>query len=166
MGQEFSHFDHQGRGKMVDISAKEITNRVAQARGTIKMQMETLELISQGKLTKGDVLAVAQVAAVMAVKEASRLIPLAHTLPISGVEVDFNLQAKTGEIEVCVTVKTTGQTGVEMEALTGVSVALLTIYDMAKAVDKQMVLDNIRLVEKWGGRSGHYWREGERQWDK
>lgn len=166
MGQDFSHFDQQGRAKMVDISTKEITNRMAEARGTIKMQQETLELIREGSMAKGDVLAVAQVAAVMAVKETSRLIPMTHPLAISGVEVDFNLWANTGEVEACVTVKTTGRTGVEMEALTGVSVALLTIYDMAKAVDKNMVLGNIRLVEKAGGRSGHYLREGEGSWDK
>lgn len=164
MQENFTHFDQQGRAKMVDVSAKSLTVREAQARGSVKMAAATVELIKAGRLAKGDVLAVAQVAAIMAVKETSRLIPLTHPLPISGVEVDFALNAKQGEIEACVNVKTTAPTGVEMEALTGVTAALLTIYDMTKAVDKEMTLDNIRLVEKKGGRSGHYQREGEKPW--
>ena len=145
---------------MVDVSAKELSLREAYARGEIVMTAGTLQKIRSGQMAKGDVLAVAQVAAVQAVKETGRLIPMAHPLGISGVEVDFNLiDQPEPKIEIGVRVKLTGQTGVEMEALTGVSVAALTIYDMCKAVDKKMIIGNIRLLEKKGGRSGHYRRE-------
>jgi len=155
-----THFDRSGRPRMVDVSGKDQTGREAYARGEINMAPETLARITAGSMAKGDVLGVAQVAAVMAVKETGRLIPMAHPLGISGVEVDFNpVEGNPAKIEIGVRVKLTGQTGVEMEALTGVSVAALTIYDMCKAVDKNMTIQNIRLIEKKGGRSGYYRRE-------
>lgn len=155
-----THFDQAGRPRMVDVSAKDSTLREAYARGEILVSAETLNRVRSGKMSKGDVLGVAQVAAVMAVKETGRLIPMAHPLGITGVDVDFDLtDLPLPMIEIGVRVKLTGQTGVEMEALTGVSIAALTIYDMCKAVDKNMVIQNIRLVEKKGGRSGHYRRE-------
>lgn len=154
-----THFDTYGRARMVDVSAKPETIREAYAKGEIVMAPPTLERIKEGSLAKGDVLGVAQVAAIMAVKETSRLIPMAHPLPISGVEVEFNLQPESNLVEIGVKVRVTGQTGVEMEALTGVSAAALTIYDMCKAVDKGMIIQNIRLLEKKGGRSGHWRRE-------
>lgn len=154
-----THFDRAGRARMVDVSAKEQTIREAYARGEIVLAPATLSRIREGSLAKGDVLGVAQVAAVMAVKETGRLIPMCHPLNISGVEVDFTLNDEQSTVEIGVRVKLTGQTGVEMEALTGVGVAALTIYDMCKAADKTMVIQNIRLVEKKGGRSGHYCRE-------
>ncbi len=158
--KDLTHFDHSGRPCMVDVSAKEQSLREAYACGEITMAAETLELVKAGRMAKGDVLAVAQVAAIMAVKETGRLIPMAHPLGIAGVEVDFNtLDKPEPKIEIGVRVKLTGQTGVEMEALTGVSIAALTIYDMCKAVDKNMMIRNIRLMEKKGGRSGHYRRE-------
>jgi len=157
-GETLTHFDQSGRPRMVDVSGKEQTTREAYAKGEIIMAPETLNRVIAGTMAKGDVLGVAQVAAVMAVKETGRLIPMAHPLGISGVEVDFQPDQVENKIEVGVRVRLTGQTGVEMEALTGVSVAALTIYDMCKAIDKDMVIQNIRLVEKKGGRSGHYRR--------
>lgn len=157
---ELTHFDHQGRPRMVDVSAKEATLREAYARGEITMAPQTLSLVRAGGMAKGDVLGVAQVAAIMAVKETGRLIPMAHPLAISGVDVDFNFsEGREAKITIGVRVRLSGQTGVEMEAMTGVSIAALTIYDMCKAVDKNMVIRNIHLVEKKGGRSGHFRRE-------
>ncbi len=161
MEPELTHFDAAGRPRMVDISDKESSRREACAAGEILMDAATMERIRAGAMEKGDVLAVAQVAAIMAVKDTGRLIPMAHPLNITGVDIDFNLNETAGKIEIGVRVKLTGQTGVEMEALTGVSAAALTIYDMCKAVDKSMVIQNIRLLEKKGGASGHYRREGE-----
>lgn len=159
-GGALTHFDRSGRPRMVDVSGKDQTEREAYARGEISMAPETLNRVLAGSMAKGDVLGVAQVAAVMAVKETGRLIPMAHPLGISGVEVDFNpIEGSPAIIEIGVRVKLTGQTGVEMEALTGVSMAALTIYDMCKAVDKNMTIQNIRLIEKKGGRSGYYRRE-------
>jgi cyclic pyranopterin phosphate synthase len=155
---DLSHFDSQGRARMVDVTEKSITIREATAKGEIKLSKETLAKVKMGQMAKGDVLAVAQVAAVMGVKETSRLIPMCHPLPVGGISVDFTLDEEQSKIEVSVTVKIEGQTGVEMEALTGVSVALLTIYDMCKAVDKNMVMGEICLWEKKGGRSGHFQR--------
>ncbi len=161
----FTHFDDQGRAKMVDVTEKGTTNRVAVARGEIVMSRETMRMVKEGQMAKGDVLAVAQVAAVMGAKETSRLIPMCHPLMLGGISVDFRFdeeakgaggESPQGKIEVTVEVKLAGQTGVEMEALTGVSVALLTIYDMCKAVEKNMLISNIRLLEKKGGRSGHF----------
>lgn len=157
--ENLTHFDQTGRPRMVDVSEKEQTSREAYARGEITMSPATLEKIMTGSMAKGDVLSVAQVAAVMAVKETGRLIPMAHPLGISGVEVDFKTLKSESKVEIGVRVRLTGQTGVEMEALTGVSIAALTIYDMCKAIDKEMIIENIRLVEKKGGRSGHYRRE-------
>ncbi len=158
-GDALTHFDNSGRPRMVDVSGKEQTTREAYAKGDILMAPETLDRVMAGTMAKGDVLGVAQVAAVMAVKETGRLIPMAHPLGISGVEVDFQPDQGENKIEIGVRVRLTGQTGVEMEALTGVSVAALTIYDMCKAIDKEMVIQNIRLIEKKGGHSGHYRRE-------
>ena len=156
---ELTHFDVHGRAHMVDVSGKSVTQREAVARGEISLNSHTFALVKAGRMAKGDVLAVAQVAAIMGVKETSRLIPMCHPLFVSSVAVDFNLDEKEHKIEVTVKVKTSGQTGVEMEALTGVNMALLTIYDMCKAADKEMVIGNIRLLEKKGGRSGHFQRE-------
>lgn len=158
-GTSLSHFDEAGRARMVDVSEKPVTKREAAARGEIAMRPETLALIKEGRMAKGDVLAVAQVAAIMAVKETSRLIPMCHPLNISGVKVDFSLNEPEHKVEIEVRVKLAGRTGVEMEALTGASVAALTIYDMCKAVDREMEIGRIRLVEKRGGRSGHFRRE-------
>ncbi|MDX9871305.1 MAG: cyclic pyranopterin monophosphate synthase MoaC [Clostridia bacterium] len=155
---ELTHFDQKGRAHMVDVTAKAATAREATAAGEITMERSTLKLIKEGKLAKGDVLAVAQIAAVTGLKETSRLIPMCHPLLIGGVAVDFNLDEAACRLEVTVTVKINGPTGVEMEALTGVSAALLTVYDMCKAVDKRMVIGNIRLLEKKGGKSGHFIR--------
>lgn len=156
---DLTHFDNEGRPRMVDVTAKDITVREAIARGDIRLGYNTFELVKAGKMDKGDVLAVAQVAAISGVKETSRLIPMCHPLLIGGISVDFNLDEEKSRIEVEVNVKISGRTGVEMEALTGVSIALLTIYDMCKAVDKNMVIGNICLIEKKGGRSGHFIRE-------
>jgi cyclic pyranopterin phosphate synthase len=158
---ELTHFDGVGRARMVDVSLKETTFREAAATGEIRMKAETLRLIRAGRMAKGDVLAVAQVAAIMAVKETARLIPMCHPLNISGTAVGFNLNEAESKVEIVVTVKLTGQTGVEMEALTGVSVAALTIYDMCKAVDKEMEIGPIRLLRKSGGKSGDYVRENQ-----
>lgn len=156
---DLTHFDNEGRPRMVDVTAKDITVREATARGDISMGHNTFELVKAGKMDKGDVLAVAQVAAISGVKETSRLIPMCHPLLIGGISANFNLDEEKSRIEVEVNVKISGRTGVEMEALTGVSIALLTIYDMCKAVDKNMVIGNIRLIEKKGGHSGHFVRE-------
>lgn len=156
--EDLSHFDAQGRARMVDVTAKPLTEREAIACGEIYLAKETIALVKAGRMVKGDVLAVAQVAAVMGVKETSRLIPMCHPLLIGGINTEFSIDEVENKIEVKVAVKINGQTGVEMEALTGVNTALLTIYDMCKAVDKNMVLGNIRLIEKKGGRSGHYLR--------
>lgn len=139
---------------MVDVSYKPDTERVAVARGEIQMRRETLELIRQGAMKKGDVLAVAQIAGVMAAKRTSELIPLCHPLALNQVTVDLDLDDALPGVQITATARTVGKTGVEMEALTAVSVAALTVYDMAKAVEKTMRIQNIRLVEKHGGRSG------------
>ncbi len=157
---ELTHFNQEGRAKMVDVTDKSVTKRVAVARGSIKMKPETLELIRQGKIGKGDVLAVAQVAGVMGAKRTADLIPMCHPIPITGVDISFT-ELNDQEIEVEAVLKTTGVTGIEMEALTAVSVAMLTIYDMCKAVDKEMVIGPTYLASKSGGKSGDFVREGE-----
>lgn len=157
---ELTHFNAEGRAKMVDVSDKKITSRTAVARGTMKMKPETLQLIRQGKIGKGDVLAVAQVAGVMAAKKTSEMIPMCHPLPITGIDISFQEEGDNRIIAEA-TVKTTNVTGVEMEALTAVSVTLLTIYDMCKAVDKGMVISDTYLVSKTGGKSGDYMRKME-----
>lgn len=157
--KELSHFDEQGRSRMVDVSEKQETKRQAIARGQVKMKPETVALIRAGGMAKGDVLGVARIGAIMAAKKTSDLIPMCHPLFLTGSDVYFSLTEDTVEIEV--RVKTVGKTGVEMEALTAVSAAALTIYDMCKAVDKGMILGEIRLVQKTGGKSGAFKREGE-----
>ncbi|HEX3033168.1 MAG TPA: cyclic pyranopterin monophosphate synthase MoaC [Bacillota bacterium] len=163
---ELTHFDHSGRARMVDVSAKQHTNREAIAQGEVVMQQATLELIEAGGMAKGDVLGVARVAAVMGVKQTGSLIPMCHPLLITGVDVYFRLDRENFRVLIEARVRSTGQTGVEMEALTAVTVAGLTIYDMCKAVDKGMVLQNIRLIQKTGGKSGTYIRQGEAPWEE
>ena len=153
---EFSHFDEQGNAWMVDVSGKNETKREATARGSIFMSPECLKMVQEGSMKKGDVLGVARVAGIMGVKRTSELIPMCHPLPIQKCSVDYELDEINGIIRAFCTVKTEGKTGVEMEALTGVQVTLLTIYDMCKAIDKHMVMSNIHLVEKTGGKSGDF----------
>ncbi|MDQ6992872.1 MAG: cyclic pyranopterin monophosphate synthase MoaC [Mariprofundus sp.] len=155
---ELTHFDDAGRARMVDVSSKEVTTRVAIASGEIYMQTNTLAHIQQGKLKKGDVLAVADVAAIMGAKKTSDLIPMCHPLMLSGVDVTFSELETTTGLRVEVAVSCNGKTGVEMEALTAVSTALLTIYDMCKAIDKGMRITAIQLEEKRGGKSGVWLR--------
>lgn len=154
MEPKLSHLDESGQARMVDVSHKRDTERLAIAKGEVHMRTETLELIQAGALKKGDVLAVAQLAGVMAAKRTSDLIPLCHPLPLHQVVVDIHPAPELPGVLITATVRTTGKTGVEMEALTAVSVAALTVYDMAKAAEKTMRIDNIRLVEKHGGQSG------------
>lgn len=151
---ELTHLDDQGRLRMVDVGSKPDTQRVAVARGEVRMRPQTLRLIAEKGLPKGDVLAVAQVAGIMAAKRVPQLIPLCHPLLLSRVDVQFNIDEQTSRIEITAEVHSTGKTGVEMEALTAVSVAALTIYDMAKAVERTMRIGEIRLVRKSGGKSG------------
>ncbi|MEW6414884.1 MAG: cyclic pyranopterin monophosphate synthase MoaC [Pseudomonadota bacterium] len=153
---EFTHFDAAGRAVMVDVAAKADTRRVAVAEGRIRMLPETLERILAGRADKGDVLGIARIAAIQATKRTSELIPLCHPIALTKVDVDLVAEVPVSMIVCRVTAETVGKTGVEMEALTGVSVALLTIYDMCKAVDRGMVMSDIRLLEKQGGRSGHW----------
>jgi cyclic pyranopterin phosphate synthase len=154
---ELSHVDETGRVQMVDVGEKPDTERVAVAKGEIAMRPETLRLIAEGSTPKGDVLTTAQIAGIMAAKRTPDLIPLCHPLQLTKADVDFNIDEENARIEITATVRCRGKTGVEMEALTAVSVAALTIYDMAKAVEKTMRIGNIRLVRKSGGKSGD-WR--------
>ncbi len=156
LGPQLTHLDAAGHARMVDVSAKRETARAATAKGQVVMQPATLALIGEGKAAKGDVLAVARVAGVMAAKRTSELIPLCHPLPISSVAIELRLNKAGNAIEITANVRTTGRTGVEMEALTAVSVAALTIYDMVKAVDRGMRIENIRVVAKSGGKSGDF----------
>ena len=151
-----THFDAKGDAHMVDVSDKAVTSRVATARGHIKMQRETFDIISEGRARKGDVLGVARLAGIMGAKKTPDLIPLCHPLPVTKVAVELKLDPDLPGVQIEATVKTTGQTGVEMEALTAVSTAALTIYDMSKAVDKSMEIGAIRVVLKDGGKSGRY----------
>ncbi len=151
---ELTHFDASGRARMVDVSAKADTAREAIARGEVAMQAETLAMIREGRMAKGDVLAVAQVAGIMGAKKTSAIIPMCHPLPLTSVSLSFELDAAQSRVLISAIAKTTAKTGVEMEALTAVAVAALTIYDMCKAVDRGMRLGNIRLVRKSGGKSG------------
>ena len=151
-----THFDDQGQAHMVDVSQKPVTDRVAVARGHVVMTAETLSLIIEGRAKKGDVLGIARLAGIMAAKKTADLIPLCHPLPITKVALDLTPDVRLPGIVVEATVKTGGQTGVEMEALTAVSVACLTIYDMVKAVEKSMRIEGIRLILKDGGKSGRY----------
>ena len=151
-----SHFDAGGNAQMVDVSDKAVTSRIATARGRVEMTAETLNIVRNGQAKKGDVLAVARLAGIMAAKKTADLIPLCHPLPITKVSIDLTLDDVRPAVLVEATVKTTGQTGVEMEALTAVSVACLTIYDMLKAVEKSMRITDIALILKDGGKSGRY----------
>jgi len=155
---KLTHFNQAGEAHMVDIADKASTARRAIAAGRIVMQAETLDLIRQGKHKKGDVLGVARIAGIMATKRTADLVPMCHPLALTHVAVEFEVEADANAIDCTVTAETTGQTGVEMEALTGVQVSLLTIYDMCKAVDRGMVISDVRLLEKSGGKSGHWKR--------
>ena len=152
----FSHFDAEGRAAMVDVTDKEITERSASAAGSVLMRPETLTLITSGGAAKGDVLGVARLAGIMAAKRTADLIPLCHPLGLTSVSVDLTCDPARNAVDIRATCKLAGRTGVEMEALTAVSVAALTVYDMCKAVDREMVLSDIRLVHKAGGKSGSF----------
>lgn len=156
MKEKLSHFDAGGSARMVDVGAKPETRRVAVATGSIRMKPETFALIATGGAGKGDVLGVARIAAIQAAKRTSDLVPLCHPVPLTAVTVDFTADEPGSRIECRATVECTARTGVEMEALTAVQVGLLTIYDMVKAVDRGMTMGDIRLLEKQGGKSGHY----------
>lgn len=151
-----THFDAAGQAHMVDVSDKAVTDRIAVAEGFVKMRPETLDLITEGRAKKGDVLSVARLAGIMGAKKTAELIPLCHPLPITKVALDLTADPDRPGVRVEATVKTSGQTGVEMEALTAVTTACLTVYDMVKAVEKSMVIEDIRLVLKDGGKSGRY----------
>lgn len=164
--ERLTHIDNFGRAHMVDVSEKADTVRIAVARGEVRMKPDTLALIKKGAMAKGDVLAVSQVAAVMGAKKTPELIPMCHPLLLTGIDVSFHINEGESKVEIEAVVKLAGKTGVEMEALNAVSVGLLTIYDMCKAVDKGMIISNIRLVSKSGGKSGEFQREGELAWGK
>src|SRR5262245_52396131 len=151
-----THFDTQGQAHMVDVSAKDVTHRVAVATGSIRMEPATLQVIVSGTAKKGDVLGIARIAAIQAAKRTADLVPLCHPLPITRVAVEFEVHDAEARVECRAQVETLGRTGVEMEALTSVQVGLLTIYDMCKAIDRGMVIDGVRLLEKKGGKSGHW----------
>ncbi len=161
MDSELTHFNAAGRARMVDVSDKPETERVATAAGRIVMAAETLARIEAGTIGKGDVLAVAQVAGIMAAKKTWEFIPMCHPLLLSGIDISFAVDRAATTVEIRATVKTNGRTGVEMEALSAVAGAALTIYDMCKAIDRGMCVENIRLLRKSGGRSGIFTREGE-----
>ncbi|HCO29400.1 MAG TPA: cyclic pyranopterin monophosphate synthase MoaC [Lachnospiraceae bacterium] len=153
---KLNHFDEAGNAVMVDVTEKDITTRIAVATGEITMNQETYEVVKQGRAKKGDVLGVARVAGIMATKKTSELIPMCHPLMLTKASIDFELEEETSTIRAICTTKLAGRTGVEMEALTGVTTALLTIYDMCKAMDRSMCIQNVHLLEKLGGKSGHY----------
>ncbi len=157
---DLTHFDAKGDAHMVDVSDKPVTDRLAVAEGFVRMEADTLDLITQGRAKKGDVLSVARLAGIMGAKKTAELIPLCHPLPITKVALDLTADPDRSGIRVEATVKTGGQTGVEMEALTAVATACLTVYDMVKAVEKSMVIEDIRLVLKDGGKSGRYEAKG------
>ena len=161
--RELSHVDEHGKARMVDVGDKPETGREARARGAVVMQPSTLELIQHNALQKGDVLAVAKIAGIMAAKRTSELIPLCHPLPLTRIDLTFSVDADTSRIEIESMARVTGKTGVEMEALTAVAAAALTVYDMCKGVDREMCITDIRLIEKRGGRSGVFRRSGERE---
>ena len=156
MSTPLTHFDAQGEAHMVDVSAKAETHRVARASGVIRMQRTTFDLVATGQAKKGDVIAVARIAAIQGAKRTSELVPLCHPLPITRVAVDFELDAERCEVRCTAQVETVGRTGVEMEALTAVQVGLLTVYDMCKAADRGMVMGEIRVLDKRGGKSGDW----------
>jgi cyclic pyranopterin phosphate synthase len=156
MNQALTHFDAHGQAHMVDVADKAETHRVARATGTIHMLPATLALVTQGSAKKGDVIGIARIAAIQAAKRTADLIPLCHPLPLTRVAVDFDIDVAGSSVRCTAQAETRGRTGVEMEALTAVQVGLLTIYDMCKAVDRGMVMGDIRLLEKQGGKSGHW----------
>jgi cyclic pyranopterin phosphate synthase len=156
MSNPLTHFDAHGQAHMVDVAAKAETHRVARATGCIRMLPATLALVTSGSAKKGDVIGIARIAAIQAAKRTSDLIPLCHPLPLTRVAVEFEVDEAASTVHCSVQAETLGRTGVEMEALTAVQVGLLTIYDMCKAVDRGMVMDGIRLLEKQGGKSGHW----------
>jgi len=157
---ELTHINEEGRAKMVDVSEKSDTVREAVAIGYVSMKKETLERIKEGTISKGDVLAVAQVGGIMGAKNTPQIIPMCHPIMISGCDISFQIDIKNSRIEITATTNTVGKTGIEMEALTAVSTAALTIYDMCKAIDREMVINNIMLVKKSGGKSGIFERQG------
>lgn len=157
-GSKLTHFDARGEAVMVDVANKAETRRIARAAGRISMLPATLRLVRSGTAKKGDVLGIARVAAIQAAKRTSELIPLCHPLSLTSITIDFSVRTKAHAVDCLATVETVGRTGVEMEALTAVSVALLTIYDMCKAVDRGMQIEHVHLVEKKGGKSGHWIR--------
>ncbi len=164
--EDFTHFDARGRARMVDVGNKDVTEREARARGAVYMNKKTLDLIKTGGIKKGDVLAVAQVAGIMGAKRTFELIPMCHPLLLTGIDLDFHYDDEANAVQIEARVRCQGKTGVEMEALSAVSAAALTIYDMCKAVDRKMVIGEIRLVEKSGGKSGRFFREGEEDWER
>lgn len=160
---ELSHVDEYGHARMVDVGEKPDSVREARARGSVVMRPDTLALVQRNAIQKGDVLGVAKIAGIMAAKRTSELIPLCHPLPVTSIDLTFDLDATEGRVEIESRVRVTGKTGVEMEALTAVAAAALTIYDMCKAVDRDMIITNVRLMEKRGGRSGTFLRSEESQ---
>lgn len=157
---ELTHINEEGRARMVDVSEKIDTVREAVAIGTVSMKRETIERIQEGTISKGDVLSVAQVGGIMGAKNTPQIIPMCHPIIISGCDISFRIDVENNKIEITATTKTVGKTGIEMEALTAVSTAALTIYDMCKAIDREMVISNIMLVKKSGGKSGVFERKG------
>ena len=155
---ELTHINEQGRAKMVDVSEKKETVREAVAFGSVSMKRETIERIKEGSIVKGDVLSVAQVAGIMGAKKTSDIVPMCHPIMISGCDINFSLNLEENKVEVTATAKTIGQTGIEMEALTAVTVACLAIYDMCKAIDRGMVISDVMLMKKSGGKSGVFER--------
>ena len=158
---KLTHFNAAGAAHMVDVGVKQETQRIARAAGSIRMRPATLRTIAAGRAGKGDVLGTARIAAIQAAKRTAELIPLAHPLALTRVDVSFTLNRKAAAVDCMATVETVGRTGVEMEALTAVAVGLLTIYDMCKAIDRAMLCGDIRLLEKLGGKSGHWRRRGD-----
>jgi len=163
---ELTHLDDQGQARMVEVGGKEVTRREAVARGEVFMRPETLKLILGGGISKGEVFGLARVAGIMAAKKTSDLIPLCHPLMLTGIDVRFRPEPDQSKVEIEARVRITGRTGVEMEALTAVSVAALAIYDMCKAVDREMMISAVRLVHKSGGKSGTFERQGEEKWNR
>ena len=157
--KKLTHIDKQGRAKMIDVTEKPLTQRIAVAKGLVHMKRKTLDLLIDKKIPKGDVIAISKTAGIMAAKKTSELIPLCHPLNITSIDIDFDINKKKSKIDITAKVKVAGQTGVEMEALTAVSVASLTIYDMCKSVDKTITISDIMLIEKSGGKSGSFRRK-------
>ncbi len=158
---EFTHFNDEGRARMVDVSAKEQTLRTARAKAVVHLNAETFRMVAEGRMKKGDVLAVAQIGGIMAAKRTFETIPMCHPIALTGTDISFELNGEAGIISVIAVTRCKGETGVEMEALNAAATAALTIYDMCKAVQRDIVISDIMLLEKDGGKSGHFIREGE-----